>query len=98
MELAFSLHPFVAIYRVLQYNMIGKIGGYSKCYAILNIIINLFVLCIYKYYNFFADSLIEAFSSLGIELNLNSFNIVLVGNCFYTFQVLSLRLMYIARK
>lgn len=65
-------------------------GGYAKCYAALNIIVNLFILCLYKYYNFFAESLVEAFSSVGIELNINSLNIVLpVGISFYTFQALS---------
>ena len=65
-------------------------GGYAKCYAALNIMVNLFILCLYKYYNFFVESLAEAFSSVGIELNINSLNIVLpVGISFYTFQALS---------
>lgn len=52
--------------------------------------VNLFILCLYKYYNFFVESLAEAFSSVGIELNINSLNIVLpVGISFYTFQALS---------
>ncbi|WP_455664437.1 MBOAT family O-acyltransferase [Phocaeicola sp.] len=65
-------------------------GGGAKCYASLNIIINLFILCVYKYYNFFAESLVETFSRIGIELNLTSLDIVLpVGISFYTFQALS---------
>lgn len=65
-------------------------GGYAKCCAALNIMVNLFILCLYKYYNFFVESLAEAFSSVGIELNINSLNIVLpVGISFYTFQALS---------
>ena len=65
-------------------------GKYAKLYATLNICINLFILGVYKYYNFFADSLVEAFSSLGVTLSINSLNLVLpVGISFYTFQALS---------
>lgn len=63
---------------------------YSKIYTTANICINLLILGIYKYYNFFADNLVEALSSLGISLNVTSLNLVLpVGISFYTFQALS---------
>jgi D-alanyl-lipoteichoic acid acyltransferase DltB (MBOAT superfamily) len=44
----------------------------------------------FKYFNFFADSLIEAFASLGVSMNARSLDIILpVGISFYTFQTLS---------
>lgn len=71
--------------------MIDKVGGgYAKCYTFMNIAINLIVLGIYKYYDFFAVSLIDAFALLGVQLNIHSLNLILpVGISFYTFQALS---------
>ena len=64
-----------------------------KCCRIitfLNIIINLLILGIFKYYDFFVNSLIEALGSIGITLQASSLNLVLpVGISFYTFQALS---------
>ena len=55
-----------------------------------NIAINIAILGVVKYYDFFASQLVEAFSGLGIQLNLTSLNIILpVGISFYTFQALS---------
>lgn len=74
-------------------------GKYAKLYATLNICINLFILGVYKYYNFFAESLVEAFSSLGVTLSINSLNLVLpVGISFYTFQALSYTIDVYRRK
>ncbi len=71
--------------------MTGKLGGgKSKYYTIGNIAINLLILGVYKYYNFFAESLVESFSLIGIQLNISSLNLILpVGISFYTFQALS---------
>lgn len=56
----------------------------------VSIIANLGVLCFFKYYNFFLDNFIGAFSLFGMQLNANSLNIILpVGISFYTFQTLS---------
>lgn len=56
----------------------------------LNIIINLLILGYFKYYNFFVDSFIDAFTLFGNELTARSLNIILpVGISFYTFQALS---------
>lgn len=72
---------------------------YSKVYATLNICINLGILGVYKYYNFFANSLVEAFSSLGVSLSISSLNLVLpVGISFYTFQALSYTIDVYRRK
>ena len=54
------------------------------------IFVNLGVLGFFKYYNFFQDSFIAAFSFLGIEIKAQSLNIILpVGISFYTFKTLS---------
>lgn len=55
-----------------------------------SILMNLGFLGFFKYYNFFLDNFISAFSIFGMELNANSLNIILpVGISFYTFQTLS---------
>lgn len=52
--------------------------------------INLGFLGVFKYYNFFVDNFVEAFSFFGSEINPWSLNIILpVGISFYTFQTLS---------
>lgn len=45
-----------------------RIGG-GKILCVSNIVINILVLGIFKYYNFFVDSFISAFSLLGVELH-----------------------------
>ena len=51
---------------------------------------NLGMLGYFKYSNFFIESLAQAFSSLGMQANLSSLNVILpVGISFYTFQTLS---------
>lgn len=55
-----------------------------------SIIVNLGFLGFFKYYNFFLDNFITAFSFFGTEIKANSLNIILpVGISFYTFQTLS---------
>ena len=55
-----------------------------------SIIVNLGFLGVFKYYNFFLDNFIAAFSFLGQHIQPNSLNIILpVGISFYTFQTLS---------
>ena len=67
---------------------LGKTGG--KFYAISNVVVNLFTLGIFKYYNFFVESLVSAFGYIGISLHPITLNIILpVGISFYTFQALS---------
>jgi alginate O-acetyltransferase complex protein AlgI len=61
-----------------------------KLLLCISIIINLGFLGFFKYFNFFIDSLIEAFHSVGFHLNARTLNIILpVGISFYTFQTLS---------
>lgn len=55
-----------------------------------SIVVNLGFLGFFKYYNFFLDNFISAFSFFGKDVNANSLNIILpVGISFYTFQTLS---------
>jgi D-alanyl-lipoteichoic acid acyltransferase DltB (MBOAT superfamily) len=67
-------------------------GGvkYSKGLAAANIVLNLLILGVYKYFNFFSNSLAEAAEALGIHLDAVTLDLVLpVGISFYTFQALS---------
>ena len=64
-----------------------------------SIAVNLGVLGFFKYYNFFLDNFISAFSFFGMEINANSLNIILpVGISFYTFQTLSYTIDVYKRK
>lgn len=56
----------------------------------LSIVVNLGFLGFFKYYNFFLDNFVTAFSFFGTEINGTSLQIILpVGISFYTFQTLS---------
>jgi alginate O-acetyltransferase complex protein AlgI len=56
----------------------------------LSIAINFGFLGIFKYYNFFAASFVDALSALGLKADLESINVILpVGISFYTFHGLS---------
>jgi len=56
----------------------------------ISILVNLGFLSFFKYYNFFLDNFITAFSFLGTPINAQGLNIILpVGISFYTFQTLS---------
>jgi D-alanyl-lipoteichoic acid acyltransferase DltB (MBOAT superfamily) len=56
----------------------------------ISILVNFGFLGFFKYYNFFLDNFISAFSILGTTINSTSLNIILpVGISFYTFQTLS---------
>lgn len=55
-----------------------------------NITLNLLILCIFKYYNFFMDNLDALFQSVGYKMDWVTLDIILpVGISFYTFQALS---------
>ncbi len=56
----------------------------------VSISLNLGLLAVFKYYNFFLDNFITAFTFFGTEISASSLNIILpVGISFYTFQTLS---------
>ena len=61
-----------------------------KALLLISIIVNLGFLGFFKYYNFFLENFVDAFSLFGMQINTNSLNIILpVGISFYTFQTLS---------
>ena len=62
----------------------------AKWWAGLNIVVNLLVLGLFKYFNFFADNLQILFAGLGFVLDSPTLHVILpVGISFYTFQALS---------
>ena len=64
-----------------------------------SIIVNLGFLGFFKYYNFFLDNFVSAFSFFGAEISASSLNIILpVGISFYTFQTLSYSIDVYKRK
>lgn len=70
-----------------------------KLYLWLSILVNLGFLGFFKYYNFFIDNFVEAFSFLGASIQPNTLNIILpVGISFYTFQTLSYTIDVYKRK
>jgi D-alanyl-lipoteichoic acid acyltransferase DltB (MBOAT superfamily) len=65
----------------------------------VSIITNLGLLGFFKYYGFFLDNFVAAFSFFGMEVKANSLNIILpVGISFYTFQTLSYTIDVYKRK
>ena len=61
-----------------------------KPWLVLSLAVNLGMLGFFKYFNFFADSLIDAMRLVGFDPDPVTLNIVLpVGISFYTFQTLS---------
>lgn len=55
-----------------------------------SLLVNLGFLGFFKYYNFFVENFITAFSFFGVDFTANTLNIILpVGISFYTFQTLS---------
>jgi len=64
-----------------------------------SILVNLGFLGFFKYYNFFLDNFVTAFSIFGTEIKANSLSIILpVGISFYTFQTLSYTIDVYKRK
>lgn len=75
------------IYKIRETNNNNQ---YCRIVTSLNIMFNLLILGVFKYYNFFVEGFINAFALLGVHLQYNSIKLVLpVGISFYTFQALS---------
>ena len=63
---------------------------YRRALLALSIGVNLGVLGFFKYFNFFVESLVEAFAGIGITLHAPTLRVILpVGISFYTFQALT---------
>ncbi|TVZ16949.1 MBOAT family O-acyltransferase [Maribacter sp. MAR_2009_72] len=70
-----------------------------KLLLLISILINLGFLGFFKYYNFFLENFVAAFSLFGTNINANTLNIILpVGISFYTFQTLSYTIDVYKRK
>lgn len=70
-----------------------------KIISAANIIVNIGILTIFKYFNFFVDNLILLFGKIGYHLDFVTINIILpVGISFYTFQALSYTIDVYRRK
>ena len=70
-----------------------------KWLNISNLVLNLGILGVFKYYNFFVESFISAFASVGLNLQPHTLKIILpVGISFYTFQALSYSIDVYKRK
>lgn len=71
----------------------------AKIIATANIALNLVILCIFKYFNFFGDNLYKLFQIFGLGLDWVTVDILLpVGISFYTFQALSYTIDVYKRK
>lgn len=69
---------------------ISKLKKIRKKLLILSLFINIGLLCFFKYYNFFLDNFVDAFSFFGLSFEAKSLSIILpVGISFYTFQTIS---------
>ncbi len=61
-----------------------------KLLLVISLVVNLGILGFFKYYNFFVESFVSAFTLFGKPFNYSPLNIILpVGVSFYTFQSLS---------
>ncbi len=64
--------------------------GNDRKWLFLSLGVNLGLLVVFKYFDFFVLSFKAAFASVGIYLDINTLNIILpLGISFYTFQTLS---------
>jgi D-alanyl-lipoteichoic acid acyltransferase DltB (MBOAT superfamily) len=69
---------------------IAKAPSKRKALLWVSLVVNLGMLGFFKYFNFFQDNFVAAFSFFGHEISPSSLNIILpVGISFYTFQTLS---------
>ena len=62
----------------------------KKRYLYLSYIVNLSLLMVFKYFDFFQESFVESMSLLGFNMENSPINLILpIGISFYTFQTLS---------
>lgn len=72
---------------------------HAKAIAAANIVLNLLILCLFKYFNFFSENLAKLFELFGAELDWVTLDFLLpVGISFYTFQALSYTIDVYKRK
>lgn len=65
-------------------------GFRRRLFLTLSLGTNISILCIFKYYNFFADNLTNLFTLLGLRTELSHLGIILpIGLSFHTFQAMA---------
>ena len=70
-----------------------------KLWLLLSVASNLGILCVFKYFNFFAESAVDVLHALGFEANRVVLNVLLpVGISFYTFQSMAYTIDVYRRK
>ena len=70
--------------------MKGDRSGHDRAWAAANIVLNLGILCVFKYLNFLRDSFVHLLGIFGMTPGWPTLNILLpVGISFYTFQAIS---------
>ncbi|MEM6331845.1 MAG: MBOAT family protein [Planctomycetota bacterium] len=73
--------------------------GWDRACLALSVSVNLGLLGVFKYYDFFVVSLVESAEAVGVSLDVAVLNIVLpVGISFYTFQTMSYTIDVFRRK
>lgn len=81
-----SLVDFIVGKKIFKEENIIK----RKRWLIISLVVNIGFLGFFKYFNFFLDSFIDAFSIFGLKIDGFNLTIILpVGISFYTFQTLS---------
>ena len=84
--------PLFAAVAATGYHILVRLPADRRRLAcmIVSIVVQLSILAVFKYFNFFIDSLVTALNASGIEATARHFDIVLpVGLSFYTFQSMS---------
>jgi D-alanyl-lipoteichoic acid acyltransferase DltB (MBOAT superfamily) len=88
--LSFIIFSTVVDYLIGQKLITEEKQSTRKVLLWTSVLVNLGFLGFFKYYNFFLENFVDAFSLFGMQFNANSLNIILpVGISFYTFQTLS---------
>ena len=97
--LLITLTSLCSFYSGVLLENYGNRDGIRKLISAANIVVNLGILAIFKYFNFFADNLRMLLRGVGYELDVVTVNIILpVGISFYTFQALSYSIDVYRRK
>ena len=87
--------PLIAFSTVMDFYLGNRVAAADspivrRRYVVISVVVNLLLLGVFKYYNFFAGELVAAFRSIGIEAPLPFVQLILpVGISFYTFQSMS---------
>ena len=90
-----SFVDFFVGLKVYKHNPVKK----RRMILLISLIFNIGLLGFFKYYNFFVDSFVNAFTFFGHSIPKRNLNIILpVGISFYTFQTLSYSIDIYRRK